>query len=218
VSVPAALGASRASTWRMSAIAPPPIATEVDEAYEVRRESEAALAALRPHASAAEPSRRTAWLGSLVGLAIFGAASVAAAMVGGAITARRSNKAWYRMLRKPSFTPPDRLFALVWPVLYTLGTVSVWRVARTPASPTRSLALGLWGAQLACNAAWAPLFFGAHRPGLAMADLAGNYVSLGAYALTARKLDGTAAALVLPYVGWMTFAGVLNASIVGKNP
>lgn len=202
----------------MSAIPPPPIASVVEEAYEVRRESEVALAALeRRHTATAEPSRSRPWLGSLVGLAAFGAASAAAALVGGAITARRKNQSWYRRLRKPSFTPPDRLFALVWPVLYTLGAVSAWRVARAPRTPERGLALGLWGAQLAFNAAWSPLFFGAHRPGLAMADLAGNYVSLGAYALTARKVDGPAAAMVLPYVGWLTFAGVLNASIIGKN-
>ena len=202
----------------MSAIAPPPIASAVEEAYEVRRESVLALEKLRTkRGTEGEHEQRSSWMGSLAGLAAFGVASAAVALAGGAVTARRRNRTWYRMLRKPSFTPPDRLFALVWPVLYTLGAVSAWRVARTPPSRTRSLALGLWGAQLAFNAAWTPLFFGAHRPRLAMVDLAGNYVSLGAYALTARKLDGPAAAMVLPYVGWLTFAGVLNASIVGKN-
>lgn len=206
----------------MSAIPPPPIAGVVDEAYEVRRASGRALTSLRSGLVAegepeGERSRRRPLLGTIVGLAVFGAASAAAALVGGAVAARRRNKAWYRMLRKPSFTPPDRVFALVWPALYTLGAVSAWRVARTPHSPARNLALGLWGAQLALNAAWTPLFFGAHRPRLAMADLAGNYVSLGAYALTARKLDSAAAAMVLPYFGWLTFAGVLNASIVAEN-
>jgi tryptophan-rich sensory protein len=205
----------------MSAIPPPPVPAIAEEAYEVRLESTLALESLRASGAAHEltPERRDrgSWLGSLVGLAFFGAVSAAAALAGGRVTATRRNKAWYRLLRKPAFTPPDRVFGLVWPVLYTLGAVSAWRIARTPRSSARNLALGLWGAQLAFNAAWTPLFFGAHRPRAAMADLAGNYVSLGAYALAARKLDSTAAAMVLPYFGWLTFAGALNASIVRKN-
>lgn len=124
---------------------------------------------------------------------------------------------WYRALRKPSFTPPDRAFGIVWPVLYSLGALSAWRVAKAPDSKERSMALGLWATQLAFNAAWTPAFFGAHRPRLAMATLSANHLSLGAYALTAAKVDKTAAWMVVPYLGWITFAGVLNASIIGKN-
>jgi benzodiazapine receptor len=61
------------------------------------------------------------------------------------------------------------------------------------------------------------VFFGAHRPRLAMATLSANHASLGAYALAAAKVDKTAAWMVAPYLGWITFAGVLNASIVRKN-
>lgn len=125
--------------------------------------------------------------------------------------------AWYRLLRKPKLTPPDRVFALVWPVLYSLGALSAWRVALAPRSKERTAALGLWGAQIAFNAAWTPLFFGAHRPRLAMADLVANGAALGAYALTASKVDRGAAAMVLPYLGWVTFAGILNASIIDMN-
>jgi tryptophan-rich sensory protein len=152
-----------------------------------------------------------------VGLAALGLVSASAALAGGIVASKRRNRAWYRMLRKPSFTPPDRVFGFVWPVLYSLGALSAWRVARAEHSVARTAALGLWGAQLAFNAAWTPIFFGAHRPRLAMVDLVGNYVSLGAYALTARKLDDAAAAMVVPYLGWLTFAGVVNASIVAQN-
>lgn len=160
---------------------------------------------------------RPRWLSSLGGLALFGAASAAAALAGGLVTSRKKNKAWYRTLRKPAFTPPDAVFGAVWPVLYSLGALSAWRVARAPASPARSVALGLWGTQLAFNAAWSPVFFGAHRPRLALATLGGNHASLAAYALAARKIDRTAAWMVVPYLGWVTFAGALNASIAKRN-
>jgi tryptophan-rich sensory protein len=211
----------------MSAIAPPPIPGVTDEAIQTRLGAARALTSLKGEQSRTHDdtnvnrehstSMRGRWLGSLVGLVLFGAASAAAAIGGGLVTAKQRNKRWYHLLRKPSFTPPARVFGLVWPVLYSLGALSAWRVARTPPSPARSVALGLWGTQLAFNAAWSPIFFGAHRPRLAMADLAGNYASLGAYALAASKVDTAAAAMVVPYLGWLTFAGVLNASIVGKN-
>lgn len=150
-------------------------------------------------------------------LPVFAGATFLAAALGGFITSRRRNRVWYRLLTKPGFTPPDRAFSLVWPVLYGLSAISAWRVARTPASPLRSKALALWGTQLACNAAWSPLFFGWHAPRAALVDLAANYASLGAYALAARDVDPAAAYLVAPYLGWLTFAGALNTSIIAKN-
>jgi tryptophan-rich sensory protein len=155
------------------------------------------------------------WLGSALGLAALAGASLVVAVTGGVVTSR--SKGWYRLLRKSPLTPPDRAFSIVWPALYGLGVLSAWRIARTAESPTRTRALALWGAQLACNAAWTPLFFGAHRPGAAMADLALNAASLTAYAVEARKLDPIAAAMVLPNLAWLAFAGTLNAGVLKRN-
>jgi benzodiazapine receptor len=207
----------------MSAIAPPPVGAESAGVSTSRSDNAHAIASLEESHGALVPVRsatrrgRTAWLGSLAGLAAFGLASAAAAIGGALVTTKKRNMLWYRALKKPSFTPPDRAFGLVWPVLYSLGALSAWRVARAPDSKERSLALGLWATQLAFNAAWTPVFFGAHRPALAMATLAGNHASLSAYALAARKVDATAAWMVTPYLGWITFAGVLNGAIVQKN-
>jgi tryptophan-rich sensory protein len=164
-------------------------------------------------ATAAAP--RSGWLGSALGLLAFAGASLVVAAVGARVTAR--NKSWYRLLRKSPLTPPDRTFAVVWPVLYGLGALSAWRIARTGESPARTRALALWGTQLACNAAWTHLFFGAHRPAAALTDLALNGAFLAAYAVEARKLDPIAAAMVLPNLGWLAFAGTLNAAAVERN-
>lgn len=127
------------------------------------------------------------------------------------------NKGWYRWIRKSPLTPPDRTFSSVWPVLYSLGALSAWRVARKEDSPARTRTLTLWGAQLACNAAWTPLFFGLHRPAAAMTSLAMNAASLAAYAVEARKLDPVAAAIVLPNLCWLGFAATLNAAVIHRN-
>lgn len=157
------------------------------------------------------------WLGSLGGLAFFAGVSFAAAAVGGLVTKRPKNKFWYRLLRKSDYTPPDRAFAIVWPVLYSLGAYSAWRVARTEPSAARTKALALWGVQIASNAAWSPLFFGAHMPKAAMADLGANYASMSAYAYQARKVDKIAFAAALPTMGWLTFAGTLNGAVILKK-
>ena len=152
---------------------------------------------------------------SWLGLLGFGGVVAASALVGA--LAQRRGREWYHGLEKPSFTPPDWLFAPVWTGLYTLMAGSAWRVWRSRRSRARSRALALWGAQLAANAAWTPLFFGARRPGWALADLALLVAGAGAYANQARKVDRAAAWMMAPYLLWRAFAGVLNEEIARRN-
>src|SRR5690242_12754491 len=107
--------------------------------------------------------RRPGWLA----LAGFAGAVAAAALLGG--RAQSKNRTWYRTLKKPAFNPPDWVFGPVWTGLYATMAYSAYRVWRMPASPQRTRALALWGVQLAANAAWTPLFFGARAPKAALA-------------------------------------------------
>jgi tryptophan-rich sensory protein len=136
----------------------------------------------------------------------------------GRIANRESERRWYRRLKKPAGQPPRWLFAPVWGLLYTLMSLSAVRVARSPRSPARSRALRRWWTQLALNAAWTPLFFGARKPRLALADLAGTALATRAYARSAKKVDRGAAWLIRPYLAWLLYAGWLNAGILRRNP
>ena len=73
------------------------------------------------------------------------------------------------------------------------------------------------GGQLAANAAWTPLFFGARRPGPAMVDLLAQFGLTAAYTAATARVDRPAAALMAPYLGWTAFAGVLNEEILRRN-
>ncbi len=128
-----------------------------------------------------------------------------------------ANSPWFRSRRKPSFQPPNWLFAPVWTALYGAIAYSGWRVWRSPSSPERSRALGLWATQLALNGAWTPLFFRAHAPGAALADLVALDAAASAYAAQAAQVDRQAALVVTPYLGWLGFATALNGSIFAKN-
>ena len=153
---------------------------------------------------------------SLLGITLIGGATIAAALLG-RVVVKQASRRWYRRLEKPSWTPPEKAFALVWPMLYTMSAASAWRVWRSPPSKVRSVALGMWAVQIMTNAAWVPIFFGKKKPGLALVDLEANLGSAAGYAFAASKVDKAAGVLMVPYVGWVVFLGMINASVARHN-
>ena len=143
-----------------------------------------------------------------LGLVCFGAAAAAAALLGGLGVA--GTTAEYASLRQPSWAPPSWLFGPVWTVLYAMIAVSGWLVWRR-VGWTR--ALTVYAVQLAVNAAWTPIFFGFGRYGLALIDIVLLWVLIGATVWLFRPVSRAAAALLLPYWAWVTFATALNGFI-----
>jgi len=146
-----------------------------------------------------------------------GLAVAAAAALGGVTTDPDSS--WYRRLRKPRWQPPPRAFGLVWPALYALIAYAGARgLASARDDGERGALARSLAVNLALNAAWTPLFFRAHAPRLALADL----VALGAanadLLRRAHRADRRAALALSPYVAWTGFATALNAAIAARNP
>ena len=149
----------------------------------------------------------------------FGAAVAAAGWFGSRYNPRNlRTKLWYRRLSKPPYDPPNTVFPVVWSTLYTLIAISGWRVWKAEDSPERSQALALWAAQMATNAVWPRLFFGQHKPKLALADIILLEGMLLAYIRKANQVDQAAAACFVPYAAWVAFAILLNEEIVRRNP
>lgn len=121
---------------------------------------------------------------------------------------------WFAALNKPSWNPPNWVFAPVWTTLYALMGIAVWRVWRLGSHPG---AVRLFLVQLALNFAWSFLFFNAEAPAIAFAELLVLWVAIVATVLAFRRADAVAAALLLPYLAWTTFAAFLNAAIVRLN-
>ncbi|MGD9867779.1 MAG: TspO/MBR family protein [Hyphomicrobiales bacterium] len=121
---------------------------------------------------------------------------------------------WYRSLDKPSWTPPDWLFGPVWTLLYVMIAVAgwiIWSNART------SPAMTVWFVQLGLNAIWSWLFFGLHRPGLALVGLVLLWLAAAFFALLVWPFQPVACALFIPYLLWVAYAGALNVSIWRRN-
>jgi translocator protein len=122
---------------------------------------------------------------------------------------------WYKRLSKPWWTPPGFVFPLAWTVLYLSMSFAAMRVAQLPDS---GQALAFWGAQIAFNTLWTPIFFGLHRMRAAMIVMAGLWLTVAATMLAFWQLDQMAGLLFAPYLLWVTIAAALNASVLQRNP
>jgi len=137
--------------------------------------------------------------------------------VQGAVT-RPEIAGWYGTLRKPSWMPPSSLFPIAWSVLYILMAVALWRLWEKAApSPARNWAIGLFLVQLALNAAWSPLFFGAHATRAALIDIMLLLAAIAVTMIASARVDRVAAWLLAPYLAWVAYAATLNGGIVWMN-
>jgi len=121
---------------------------------------------------------------------------------------------WYAQLSKPSFNPPNWVFAPVWTFLYVLIALAG---SRTWLRDRAGAAMKLWAAQMFLNFLWSPVFFGAHRIGEAFAVILLLLAAIGAYILCVRRKDKFAALLFAPYLAWVSFAAVLNGVLFWLN-
>ena len=124
---------------------------------------------------------------------------------------------WYASLKKPSWNPPAWLFGPVWTALYTLMAVAAWLVWRRGGWAAQRRPLLLFLLQLALNAAWTPLFFGLHQPGLAFAEIVLLWLAIAATLTAFGSVSRAAAALLAPYLAWVSFAAVLNFTLWRLN-
>ncbi len=139
-----------------------------------------------------------------------------ALVVGGGLSigALTSPGEWYAALNKPAFNPPGWLFGPVWTALYVLIAIAGWRTWR---SDPRGRAMRRWWAQLVLNFAWTPIFFAAHRLGLALVVALLLLAVVLAFIGACWRQDRPSAWLFVPYAAWAAFASLLTASIYLAN-
>jgi len=122
---------------------------------------------------------------------------------------------WYAALAKPSWTPPNWMFPVVWSILYLFIAIAGWL---TWQQAGWSLALGFWIVQLVLNGAWSWLFFGLRRMDLAFLDVMLLWSCIVAFIVLAWPISTTAAFLFMPYLLWVSIAATLNRTVWRMNP
>ena len=145
-------------------------------------------------------------------------ATAVAGALGGIVT-RTGKEPWYSGLAKSMLTPPDAVFGIVWPLLFSLMTLSallvLWRAGDFRAA---SRPLGVYFAMLTVNVAWSLFFFGLKQIPLALGVLMALWLLILAVMGEFRPYSKAAAWLQLPYLLWVSFAGYLNLYIWWANP
>ena len=134
------------------------------------------------------------------------------------------DNAWFDTLLKPSWNPPAYLFAPVWTILYLMMAISLWMIwSRESSSSTaqerkiKSTAFGLFAAQLFLNFWWSIIFFKFHSTTFALVDIVLMVITIGITIYYFAKISTKAAALLIPYIAWVSFATMLNFKIFLLN-
>ena len=115
---------------------------------------------------------------------------------------------WYSALQKPWFTPPNWLFAPVWLTLYFLMGATLYLLWGK--RPQSGAALAAFAVQLVLNVAWSAVFFGAHELFYGFVVIAALWLAILATVAFSYRVSRSAAALLIPYIVWVTIASALN--------
>ncbi|KAJ1989004.1 hypothetical protein H4R33_002216 [Dimargaris cristalligena] len=137
---------------------------------------------------------------------------------------RTVDNKWWDGLNKPFFTPPKWCFKFVWAFLYiTMGWGAHLVAMAAKGNPDRAFrdyaqnALIMYWIQFIVSSAWAPLFFKAHKVGLAWGSNVLTSILIGMTVNQFADISPNAALLMTPYLVWVVVSGFINLYIVIYN-
>lgn len=136
--------------------------------------------------------------------------------IAGMVTAQ-SIPEWYAGLNRPSFNPPNWIFAPVWTTLYVLMGISLFLIWRQDVSKERNIAILVFLLQLLLNFAWSFLFFYFKMMGLALIEIILLWMNIVVMLVVFYNIKPMASYINIPYLLWVTFATVLNAGYYFLN-
>lgn len=151
----------------------------------------------------------------IIPVAVATVAAVCVAALGATVT---DLGPWYQGLAKPGWNPPDVVFPMGWTLIYALITVSgitAWRAA--PTSRQAETVIGLFALNGFLNITWSIIFFRFQRPDWAFGEVVLLWLSILAIMIYVSRFSRQAALLLVPYLGWVSFAGALNWAVVQLN-
>ena len=125
---------------------------------------------------------------------------------------------WYYTLNLPSFTPPSWVFGIAWTIIFALTATAaalVWN--RFERNRHFWFIIGLFVANAFLNILWTYLFFSQHKIGFALADAVLLFITVLSLIVLIGQCSLFVASLLAPYLGWTTFAIVLNAAVWWMN-
>ncbi|MBP3821443.1 tryptophan-rich sensory protein [bacterium] len=120
------------------------------------------------------------------------------------------NSDWYNNLTKPMFSPPSKLFAPVWTILYGTIIIALIIYAFTLTHQKKLRGYIYFTIQMILNLLWTPAFFYFQNIGLALAII----ILLDIFVILTIKnfysVSRPAGLILIPYLIWIIFATYLN--------
>ena len=127
-------------------------------------------------------------------------------------------KTWYLTINRPTWNPPNWVFAPVWTTLYILMGIALFLVWKSDSSAElKYIAIALFVVQLFLNFCWSLIFFKWQQPGWAVVELAALWITILLTIFAFAQVNKIAAWLLVPYISWVSFAGILNYTIWRLN-
>jgi len=124
---------------------------------------------------------------------------------------------WYASLNRPSFNPPNWVFGPVWTTLYILMGFSLFIIWKQNAGKERNLAILVFLLQQILNFGWSFIFFYFNMIGVALIEIILLWISIVIMLKLFYKINPIAAYINIPYLLWVTFAGILNTAYYFLN-
>ena len=128
----------------------------------------------------------------------------------GSFFTRQSVSTWYQTIEKPTFNPPDFIFAPVWIMLYVIMGIAAFIIWNQKDHPLRKTALVIYLVQLILNTLWPFLFFACQAPLASLFEIILLTVSIIMTIYYFYTVKFYAGILMLPYLAWVSFATLLN--------
>ena len=134
-------------------------------------------------------------------------------------------KEWYASLEKPFFSPPSsQVVGMIWTLFYIIMGVSVgiiWQIAKKANVEEQSIyakkAIGLFIIQIAVNMIVPIFFFAFHNLYLLLFSVSINLLFVATLIQRFYRINKTAAIILIPYLMWLVYATLLDASLLWLN-
>ena len=134
----------------------------------------------------------------------------------GALATTPAIPTWYAGLNKPFFNPPNWIFGPVWTLLFALLGYNLYLLNKSKKKEAKAVIETFWR-QMILNVLWSFLFFGLNNPLLGLVGILVLLYYIFKLYKQSQKADKLAAKLLIPYIAWVSFAAILNFSILVLN-
>ena len=145
---------------------------------------------------------------------LFALITYSASVIGGIATIG-FKEPWYSLLIKPSYNPPNWIFAPVWTTLYLFMTIAIWKFWHSKNKDLSTIYIYL--IHLIFNTTWSIVFFVLHKMILALLILIILIYLIIILILRFKRVNLLSSYLMIPYLLWCSFALVLNVSLILLN-